>query len=110
MAEKFLYSIHKVKDPKTNAVKYRVGKISEEDYEPVGEYLIVPQGGNTFICSCPAKKFQCRHVKMLKTFQKAWDGNDPVFDEASEGGTYSVMLDYVEGGQSKWRRGISLID
>lgn len=77
------------------------------DQNYVGEYALVRSNASQWTCSCPARRIECRHAKMMPMFERAESGSDEVYNELQEdvdGNKYVVFL-VTDNKSYKWIRG-----
>lgn len=60
--------------------EFQVFKLND-DYEHIGTYNVSQIRENSFVCTCPAWKYPCKHVKMVQRFlegESSTDGTLPL--------------------------------
>ncbi len=80
----------------------------DQDLEPLETYTLTPASSTgEWMCSCPARTTECRHVKMMPLFDRAMRGEDALFAEVSAAGRFQTFLQY-DGKMFDWIRGPEL--
>lgn len=60
--------------------EFQVFKLND-DYDHLNTYVVSQISGDSYICTCPAWKYPCKHVKMVQRFlegESSTDGTLPI--------------------------------
>ena len=82
---------------------YHMSKF-DKDFNYLDFYTLTFSHMDEWVCSCPARTTTCRHVRMMDLFEKAEQGEDPIYEALSMNGKYVVFLKF-DGKRFDWVQG-----